>query len=52
MAHRQPLLTVLDEDLWLYDQIWAAAGHSHAVFPLAPDDLLRWTGGRKATIKP
>jgi prolyl-tRNA editing enzyme YbaK/EbsC (Cys-tRNA(Pro) deacylase) len=34
-------------DTWLerYDEIWAAAGHPHAVFNTTYDELLRLTGG-------
>ena len=51
VAHQTPLRTFLDEDLAQYDQIWAAAGHPHAVFPLSFADLVRWTGGTVAHIK-
>ena len=42
VGHAHPPLTLLDESLWRFDRIWAAAGHPHAVFPLQPDDLQRW----------
>lgn len=42
VGHTQPPWTLLDESLWRFDRIWAAAGHPHAVFPLRPDDLRRW----------
>lgn len=41
----------LDEDLFLQDTVWAAAGTDHAFFPVSPEELLRLTGGRRATIK-
>ncbi len=41
----------LDEDLFLYPVVWAAAGTDHAFFPVAPDDLLRLTDGKKCVIK-
>ena len=43
--------TLLDEDLFLYHTVWAAAGTDHAFFPVAPEELLRITGGTKADIK-
>ena len=51
VAHQTPLRTFLDADLAQYAQIWAAAGHPHAVFPLSFTDLVRWTGGTVAHIK-
>ena len=43
--------TLLDEDLFSYGTVWAAAGTDHAFFPVAPDELLRITGGEKSDIK-
>ena len=39
LGHLQPVLTLVDEDLFRFDVVWAAAGHPHAVFQLAPADL-------------
>ena len=33
-----------------YDVVWAAAGHSHAVFPTTYDELVRVTGGTPADV--
>ena len=49
VGHKQPLQTVIDEDLWPFGQIWAAAGTPHAVF--APADLQKLTGGQIADVK-
>ena len=38
-GHIKPVRTVIDEDLFAFDQIWAAAGTPNAVFPLTPADL-------------
>lgn len=43
--------TLLDEDLFNYQTVWAAAGTDHAFFPVAPEELLRITGGEKSDIK-
>lgn len=51
LAHAQPLTTLIDEDLWQYAEIWAAAGHPNAVFRLTPDELVRMTGGTVTSIK-
>jgi prolyl-tRNA editing enzyme YbaK/EbsC (Cys-tRNA(Pro) deacylase) len=50
VGHVQRLLTFIDEDLLQYEQIWAAAGTPHAVFPLTPADLQRLTNGHVVTI--
>ncbi len=38
-GHRRQIRTVMDPDLGRYDVVWAAAGTSTAVFPLAPATL-------------
>lgn len=35
----------IDRDLMEYEQVWAAAGSSHAVFCISPQDLVETTGG-------
>ena len=40
-----PMRVVVDEDLLTFPVVWAAAGTPRHVFPLAPDDLVRATGG-------
>ncbi len=45
VGHRTPIETYIDEDMFNYDEIWAAAGTPRAVFQLTPDDLLRATSG-------
>lgn len=45
LAHRTPVLTLIDRDLFRFEEIWAAAGHPNGVFKLAPADLVRLTGG-------
>ena len=44
LAHITPVVLVIDESLFRFDQIWAAAGHPNAVFQLAPADLEWMTG--------
>ena len=41
----------LDEDLFNYSEVWAAAGTDHAFFPIPPAELMRITGGERADIK-
>lgn len=45
LAHSTPVLTLIDRELFRFDEIWAAAGHPNGVFKLAPADLVRLTGG-------
>ncbi|WP_108307398.1 YbaK/EbsC family protein [Metalysinibacillus jejuensis] len=51
VAHKYPLRILIDEDLWKYETIWAAAGHPMAVFQLTPDELLQMTKGEVTKIK-
>jgi prolyl-tRNA editing enzyme YbaK/EbsC (Cys-tRNA(Pro) deacylase) len=44
LGHPHPVPTYLDRALAGYPTIWAAAGHSHAVFDTTYDELLRLTG--------
>ena len=44
VAHLNPPVTLLDQDLWRFDVIWAAAGHPHGVFQLQPEGLKHLTG--------
>jgi prolyl-tRNA editing enzyme YbaK/EbsC (Cys-tRNA(Pro) deacylase) len=50
VAHLVPPVTLLDQDLWRFDEIWAAAGHPHAVFRLQPTDLKHLTGAPVADV--
>ena len=45
VAHAQPPVVLVDAELFRFDEIWAAAGHPHAVFRLRPQDLAALTGG-------
>ncbi|WP_433023221.1 aminotransferase class I/II-fold pyridoxal phosphate-dependent enzyme [Kribbella sp. CA-294648] len=46
VGHPEPLTTVIDESLELYDPIWAAAGTPRTVFSTSFEELVRVTGGR------
>ena len=50
VAHLHPPVTLLDQDLWRFDEVWAAAGHPHGVFRLRPDDLKQLTGAPVADV--
>ena len=46
VGHSTELTTFVDQDLLLYDEIWAAAGTPNAVFRLTPQDLVTITSGK------
>lgn len=50
VGHATPMETFIDEDLLAYDVVYAAAGTPTAIFPIAPGDLVRVTGGRTADL--
>ena len=50
VAHARPSVEIIDTELFRFTEIWAAAGHPHAVFKLSPDDLIRLTGAPVADV--
>ncbi len=50
VAHKNPPIVVIDEQLLAFAEIWAAAGTPNAVFRLAPFELIELTGGRVAAV--
>lgn len=44
LAHATAVVVLIDQSLFRFDQIWAAAGHPNAVFQLAPAELEWMTG--------
>ncbi|MGH3089960.1 MAG: YbaK/EbsC family protein [Rubrobacteraceae bacterium] len=50
LAHSENITTFVDEDLFRYDEVWAAAGHTHAVFMLSPAELAEMTGGKVVSV--
>ena len=50
IGHPEPIGTLVDVELARYDEVWAAAGHPHAVFPTSYEELLRLTGGTPAEV--
>ena len=51
VGHPEPLRTIVDVALAQYDEVWAAGGHPHYVFPTSYDELLRITGGAAAEVR-
>ncbi len=50
VGHPAPIATVVDRALSGYEEIWAAAGHPHAVYPTTFADLVSLTGGLVAVV--
>ena len=50
VAHPAPVRTLVDRDLAAYDELWAAGGIPHAVFPISFDDLVRITAGTVVSV--
>ena len=44
LAHATPVVTLIDRELFRFDQVWAAAGHPHGVFQMSPAELEKLTG--------
>ena len=49
-GHNGEVTVVVDRDLVAHERVWAAAGLPDAVFAIAPDDLLRASGGTAVDI--
>ena len=50
IAHASASVTLIDQTLFRFEEIWAAAGHPHAVFKLRPQDLVRLSGAPVADV--
>jgi prolyl-tRNA editing enzyme YbaK/EbsC (Cys-tRNA(Pro) deacylase) len=51
VGHLTAPLVLLDEDLFGFDQVWAAAGSPMHVFATTPAELQRLSGGQPADVK-
>jgi len=49
-GHARALPVLVDRDLTRFEVVWAAAGTPRHVFPIAPADLVRVSGGRVADV--
>jgi prolyl-tRNA editing enzyme YbaK/EbsC (Cys-tRNA(Pro) deacylase) len=49
-AHATPPLMLIDRELFRFEDVWAAAGHPHAVVRLRPHDLEGLTGAPVAEV--
>jgi prolyl-tRNA editing enzyme YbaK/EbsC (Cys-tRNA(Pro) deacylase) len=50
LGHAQALVPLIDRDLLRYPVVYAAGGTPHAMFPIAPDALVRVSGGTPADV--
>ncbi|HET6214956.1 MAG TPA: YbaK/EbsC family protein [Micromonosporaceae bacterium] len=50
LGHPKPVRTLVDTALAQYDEIWAAGGIPHAVFPTTYAELVRITAGTPADV--
>jgi prolyl-tRNA editing enzyme YbaK/EbsC (Cys-tRNA(Pro) deacylase) len=50
VGHPKPIRTIVDRALADFDELWAAGGIPHAVFPLTYQELLTLTGGIEAHV--
>lgn len=50
VGHPAPIRTLVDETLARYDEIWAAAGHPHTVFPTSFAQLVALTDGEIVAV--
>ena len=50
VAHAGDVLILIDRSLMRFDEVWAAAGHPHAVFKLMPQALQMLTGAEVVDV--
>jgi Cys-tRNA(Pro) deacylase len=51
LGHARALTTLIDGDLQQYSVVYAAGGTPHAMFPIAPAELVRVAGGKVADVR-
>jgi len=50
LGHTMPMPVLVDRDLAAFDVVYAAGGTPNALFPIAPADLVRASGGTLADV--
>ena len=50
VGHKQQPITLIEESLMRFAEIWAAAGTPNSVFRLTPAELVELTGGRTVAV--
>jgi Cys-tRNA(Pro) deacylase len=51
VGHASPMQILIDQDLLQYGEVWAAAGTPHHNFGIAPDELVKASGGQVADVR-
>ena len=51
MGHATPPQVLIDEDVFAFARIYAAAGTPNSIFALTPDELLRMSGGQRVDVR-
>jgi prolyl-tRNA editing enzyme YbaK/EbsC (Cys-tRNA(Pro) deacylase) len=50
VGHARAMATFVDTSLRRFSELWAAGGTPHCVFPIAPDALIRVSGGTEVDV--
>lgn len=50
VGHATPPVTLIDRELFRFDEVWAAAGHPNGVFRVTPAELEKLTGAPVADV--
>jgi len=50
-GYEKDIKVFLDEELFNFPIVWAAAGTPNSVFAITPEELLRWSKGKRADLK-
>ncbi len=51
LGHATPPMVLVDEDLFRFERVWAAAGSPMHVFETTPEALLSLSGGQRAEVR-
>lgn len=51
VGYEPSLPALIDEDVFSFDVVWAAAGTDHDFFPIAPQELKKYTDGMVVDMK-
>lgn len=49
-GHLRPIPIYMDEDLFAFETVWAAAGNARSVFEITPADLEQTTGAKRIPV--
>ncbi|WMT89921.1 YbaK/EbsC family protein [Pelagibacterium sp. H642] len=49
-GHLRPIPLYMDEGLFAFETVWAAAGNARSVFEITPSDLARTTGAVRISV--